>query len=471
MAVTIKYTGTQIRWPELSITGKQSVWNPGQIESREDAEAALLLASGVFSAENDKPLTLDAALGLQSGGAALTPSQRAQMQSGFGLAQSPLLKLIGPTRITFLGASITNGSSATNAGTTAYSPLVGNTGNHRRVLKETPYFGYPGQWAAYIATQLQTALASKPDVLILGPDFGTNGAASCVTAEGLTTNYITPLLEILDGCRVAGVRLVVCMTLPQGSEQADANTHIGIRLQNAWLAQSGRKLGFSVIDTYTTLIDHATGYLAAAYYNSADPVHPIDAGHTAIAAVINTWIAANIPEIPWPVGVGVIGLNANPLMKGAGTTPDNFAATVSPSTFAGVRTNVLENRADVNDLPAGRWYKVTADASASGHGALRTGTLAFSVTPGEQLMVYGYVKATGAATVQINTWNVSTTANHATLLTSPNDGVSRPFFSLVTVPAGCTSMRLIMTITTTTGQTGVGYLGAIDVLRIATVPA
>ena len=39
MAVTIKYTGTQIRWPELSVTGKQSVWNPGQIESREDAEA------------------------------------------------------------------------------------------------------------------------------------------------------------------------------------------------------------------------------------------------------------------------------------------------------------------------------------------------------------------------------------------------------------------------------------------------
>lgn len=47
--VQIKYIGTEQRWSELSITGRQSVWMPGQIESRSKAEAAYLLATGLFS--------------------------------------------------------------------------------------------------------------------------------------------------------------------------------------------------------------------------------------------------------------------------------------------------------------------------------------------------------------------------------------------------------------------------------------
>ena len=46
--IQIKYVGTA-RWPELAITGRQSVWMPGQIESRAPSEAAALLATGLFS--------------------------------------------------------------------------------------------------------------------------------------------------------------------------------------------------------------------------------------------------------------------------------------------------------------------------------------------------------------------------------------------------------------------------------------
>ena len=48
MPKTIKYIGTQQRWPELAITGRQSVWNPGQQEERTDAEAFALLGTGRF---------------------------------------------------------------------------------------------------------------------------------------------------------------------------------------------------------------------------------------------------------------------------------------------------------------------------------------------------------------------------------------------------------------------------------------
>lgn len=44
----IKYTGTQQRWPELAVTGRQSVWSPGQMEDRTAAEAASLIAAGNF---------------------------------------------------------------------------------------------------------------------------------------------------------------------------------------------------------------------------------------------------------------------------------------------------------------------------------------------------------------------------------------------------------------------------------------
>lgn len=49
--IQIKYVGTAQRWPEISITGRQSVWMPGQIESRSPSEASALLATGLFSSQ------------------------------------------------------------------------------------------------------------------------------------------------------------------------------------------------------------------------------------------------------------------------------------------------------------------------------------------------------------------------------------------------------------------------------------
>lgn len=49
MSKTIKYIGTQTRWSELSVTGKQSTWSPDATDERSDTEAAQLLATGQFS--------------------------------------------------------------------------------------------------------------------------------------------------------------------------------------------------------------------------------------------------------------------------------------------------------------------------------------------------------------------------------------------------------------------------------------
>jgi hypothetical protein len=53
MPIDIQYNGTQDRWSELPITGKQSVWFRGQQDIRNDSEAGLLLATGLFTRVSD----------------------------------------------------------------------------------------------------------------------------------------------------------------------------------------------------------------------------------------------------------------------------------------------------------------------------------------------------------------------------------------------------------------------------------
>ncbi|MGV7210496.1 SGNH/GDSL hydrolase family protein [Oxalobacteraceae bacterium A2-2] len=55
MSKTIKYIGSQDGWPEISITGKQSVWRIGQQEARGDSEADTLLLTGLFSLLSQTP--------------------------------------------------------------------------------------------------------------------------------------------------------------------------------------------------------------------------------------------------------------------------------------------------------------------------------------------------------------------------------------------------------------------------------
>lgn len=67
MPKTIKYIGTQARWPELPVTGKQSVWFRGQTEERSDTDADLLLASGLFDNLSDDGLNASQVAALQQG--------------------------------------------------------------------------------------------------------------------------------------------------------------------------------------------------------------------------------------------------------------------------------------------------------------------------------------------------------------------------------------------------------------------
>jgi lysophospholipase L1-like esterase len=93
MPLTIKYNGSERGWDELATTGKPSVWNPGQQEERSDSEAALLIATGLFSrvfTDSLEEISAEALkltdAGLTLAGNSLTPSQAAQVRDGAGLS-------------------------------------------------------------------------------------------------------------------------------------------------------------------------------------------------------------------------------------------------------------------------------------------------------------------------------------------------------------------------------------------------
>ena len=56
MTVTVRYTGTTNPYFELGVTGKPGKWTPGRSGDVSDADAALLLATGVFEVYADKVL-------------------------------------------------------------------------------------------------------------------------------------------------------------------------------------------------------------------------------------------------------------------------------------------------------------------------------------------------------------------------------------------------------------------------------
>ena len=57
MAVKLRYIGTELRWPELEITGFQNTWYPGQIGIVDSDDAIALLDTGFFERVDAEPVS------------------------------------------------------------------------------------------------------------------------------------------------------------------------------------------------------------------------------------------------------------------------------------------------------------------------------------------------------------------------------------------------------------------------------
>ena len=380
--------------------------------------------------------------------------------------RSPVL--LGPARVVCLGASITNGSSSTNAGTLAYPAMLGKLASERRIGRAVLARGFPGEAPSYIITQLADALATYPDLVVIGPDFGTNIVTECAGADGsVVTFYGQYVAQAAQMCRAAGVRILVCTTLPMGSTVTDPVTKaIGICRQRQWLLGVYTKLGVEIVDTYAEMLDQSTGYLNAAY--DADGVHPNDAGHAVLGALIAAYVDApayNFQSIPMPAGVAG-GLAVNPLNIGAAATGGASgwqASSLAGSTVGMTIADTIVNRVDATDLYAGRWHQLNLDGAGT-PGTYRRGINSITCVALETLWVTFQAKSSGTGTASVFIWNGSTSAVISSI-TLVNGDPSITYSSRVQVPSGCTAIRLGLQGTITGGQNLNVLMGCYDLLR------
>lgn len=227
-------------------------------------------------------------------------------------------------------------------------------------------------------------------------------------------------------------------------------SHRGAGLQNFWLTQNAGRLGLEIIDTSTGM-SNSRGFLDAAYYVSADPVHPNDAGHLKLAQIISTSLAAKLPVAPYPNTV-TGGMFWNPLTQSqaSGALPAGFSE-IAPVTMGGVKTYTGLATA-LGNAPGLSWQGVF-DTTASGGGNYRFGlNPAAAVTAGDKLFVIGTLEGVGTGSATLAVWNANTSVNVSSVGSVINTLGPKTFATIVSVPVGCTGVNLVVYVVTTTGN-------------------
>ncbi|MBT9495368.1 MAG: SGNH/GDSL hydrolase family protein [Paucibacter sp.] len=351
MPKTIKYTGTQIRWPELSVTGKQSIWNPGQQEERADAEAALLLGTGKFEAVATVAITATpdqaaAFPGLVSGAGIgrglrtviLGDSLAAYNSAGVGISTIVLAAGV-ITVVTASAHQMRDGQKANVSGTSnatfharnfpityisstsfSYPAPAGATGvatgggvlcqnqlsscgdfvhTNARLgsrMRFVANLGIGGERADQIRARLDEAFALSPDVLWFNA--GTNDVIQ-------DRDYALTIADI-EYCAAEAVRrniLFVIKTLPpfaSGGAYYTAARNANLLNLNTWHRNlATRYRNVYVLDLYRALIQptDASGFGATAYFQAADSVHYNPRGAARAGALGAALLADVLPAI------------------------------------------------------------------------------------------------------------------------------------------------------------------------------
>ena len=214
MPTTIKYIGTQRNYFELAVTGKQSNWEPGQTEERADAEAALLLATGLFSAAT-VPVTaqtnpLTGGIGFSTGPlSGVIGQQNTQVSAPADTAENTLFSMTvsGNTmgandslRISFLG------SSTNNANTKTLKLYFGGEQIASTLITTTAGFKFQSQLANR-NSQTAQVMAGAGGGLSVGPN-GTSSVANTVLSVDTKADQV---LSITGTKAVAGDLLALDM--------------------------------------------------------------------------------------------------------------------------------------------------------------------------------------------------------------------------------------------------------------------
>jgi len=197
--------------------------------------------------------------------------------------------------------------------------------------------------------------------------------------------------------------------------------------------------GWPLVDTYSALVDPATGgYLTA--YDSGDGIHPNNAGKRvmgeALVAAMQPYLAPlKVAPAAWDTAAQTANLVPNPLFKvdtNADGVPDSWTKTGTLTVTTGTDAAVK-----------GRWMRIQETASA-GFAQVQA-PITITGLPGRSIAVSGLFRVVGttATTLTISTSGAATNLNMRPIAgwTEPT-GDWRTFYLQAKVPVGATSMAI-----------------------------
>lgn len=364
------------------------------------------------------------------------------------------LARVAGTKVIFGIDSISVGSNSTNASVNSY-PAVTRQLLGARMSGAWVQGGVAGNTTSQFLARIEAVISSGGQVMVyLG---GTNNAGQ----NDPIANFQADVTATKARFDQAGKPFMVCTVPPRAASDTEGATPY-ILAYNLWLRFWAASNGVPLADVFAALVDPATGYMRAEFV-SADPVHPNDAGHAAIAAAIAPVLATILPKIVWPV-VTKGGILADPL----GTVTNDWVSTGGTPTA----TKSLVAPA-LGELVTGQWKRFTLDNTAGGSTRTDTqatiiGTQASGVwAAGDRLLVCTKIRGSSASAINKIQMLDSSTAL-SVLYQQFQTATPGPLMSVFTVPTRTWtgSLRLAIAIQAAAGAIATVDIGETDVFNL-----
>lgn len=309
--------------------------------------------------------------------------------------------------------------------------------------------GVGGDTSAQLLARIQTdVIASAPSICVVM--IGTNDVGGSVPLADYQTN-VTAIVAALEA---ANILPVLCLVPPRTGTTAQ---RLLLYKYNAWLADFGARRGTRVVDTFTPLVDPATG-LQASGIASGDGVHLNWAGNQAVGLAV--WATLDDLIVKDPLALTVSAADPTDLLGGIGLfTADANADGLADGWTAGDAAHATYSLVDVAGVP-GKMQRVTTIGDVGYQVDFqRSITTGFAV--GDVLELTGLLTTTQAsghvAQVYVGFLDAPTGLSSIAYSTS-HDLTKGSIRSRFTVPPNCTYIKIRIFAGPSAGTTSAGQV-------------
>jgi lysophospholipase L1-like esterase len=296
-------------------------------------------------------------------------------------------------------------------------------------------YGKAGGVGGQRADQMVPRIAA--DALSHGGQFcGISTGTNDASAGRTPAQYAADIRAMCAAIVAAGQIPILTTGVPNPSGGATNYRQVFDRYRRFTIAYAIQN-GWPLVDTYSALVDPATGgYLAV--YDSGDGIHPNNAGKKvmgqALVDAMQPYLAPlRVAPAAWDTAAQTANLVPNPLFKtdtNADGVPDSWT-----------KTGTLTVSTGTDPAVKGRWMRIQETASA-GFAQVQA-PITITGLPGHAIAVSGLFRVVGTSqtTLTISTSGAATNLNMRPISawTEPT-GDWRTFYLQATVPVGATSM-------------------------------